>query len=264
MVLHESLFDVLAAYGFPATNVGRPCVVLTYYVDDSGSAKKPVEKHCVLAGYLADAGDWKDISQDWQAVLDTKPAIHHFKMGDAFHCGGVFKGWYPSDVHGKVIQLASVIKKHSAKLHEFSSFITWEHYDRYVTKKHLLSTPLFFCIHGVVSQICRHLEGTGEVVHLIADLGMAKQAEMGEQMDLLRHLNPIVGSLIFGLDYQNDELQPALQMADLIAWHVRRYHGDEYIEKQFDFLRKECLVQSTSIPWRPTAIKDLDNAVYPA
>jgi len=50
------------------------------YIDDSGGGVGPV---FVLAGYIATAEQWAAFSDEWQAILDMKPAVKRFKMSEA-------------------------------------------------------------------------------------------------------------------------------------------------------------------------------------
>src|SRR4051812_21465009 len=75
--------------------------------DDSGS--EPTSPFFVLAGFLANVGQWERFADAWQAKLRADPAIGYFKMSEAMGRYGEFDGWPRALRDQKVLELAEII-----------------------------------------------------------------------------------------------------------------------------------------------------------
>ena len=210
----------------------RSFVVLAFYGDDSGSA--PRDECFVVAGYLATGNAWfYSLEVPWCEVLQAHPRIAYFKASQCEHLDGEFSNFTRADAERKLESLVGVVSKASDLVSdgimEVSSVIRWCDYKSSVTGmfRDAYPNPYFFCVHGIVSLIAREyldaVENPSVRVAYTFDHQSNLDAEMNKQYcEVKNTVDYRVASTMGRLGFDDDKVCPPLQIADLIAWHVRR------------------------------------------
>ena len=86
-------------------------MVLQACLDDSGEMEETINPVFVLAGFIAESGEWERFSDEWKAALDQSPKIEYFKMVEASGLRGQFAGWCRNEVENKISCLLEIIKR---------------------------------------------------------------------------------------------------------------------------------------------------------
>lgn len=261
MSLATDIIDALVC-GLPARErISRKLAMLTAFFDDSGTHRKG--PFCVLAGYIANADQWKAFSDEWDTELRSEPKLAHLKMSQANVKDGPFRGWDTLAIERKVTRLAEIINRHA--IGGIAVIVSNEAY-RKIAEGYLPSTmdhPYWLCYSKIVMETLEVYgrEGNGEKINFVFDT----QGEGYERRALLMHDNwreifeaspygNLLGSLTFGNDL---ELMP-LQAADMLAWHVRR-HADRKVKQSPEDRPLNDVLAKTSIvltAWQPQEISD--------
>jgi len=219
-VLHLSQFDLI--------------LMLAFYGDGSGEhGKGPM----VVAGYLGYASDLWEMERRWCNELQASPRIAYFKASECkaeapTKLTGQFLGWDSQQAQEKRRRLAQIVHDASPRLVALSSMIDWDEYRSIIGDglvREVYYHPYFFCFHGITSvaiETARGMfrDGSNRVsfvfdtesngcVDAIAQLQFerVKAAELSE-------LNDNIGTTSWDTDLKF----PSLQIADLLAWSVRR------------------------------------------
>lgn len=205
--------------------------VFAFYGDDSGSAKR--DKFCVVAGYLATTRTWfYDIETPWTRVLENKPGIEYFKSYECETLTKQFARFCRTEADLKRDALVNIIAALAPtdQILEFSSVVARTDYETAVTGKlrDAYPDPYYLCVHGVVSLIARaylrsvKYPATRRVAYVF-DNQSNLQGRMSKQYNSVRDTAPEPMARTMGsLSFDDDRRCPPLQVADLIAWHIRR------------------------------------------
>src|SRR5262249_39879107 len=108
--------------------------MLQAFIDDSGwDGASPV---FVLAGYVAQAHQWKEFGAEWQAVLDLEEPrkLQFLKMNEAHRLGdssSQFYGWSKTERDERLKKFIKAISRHA--LHGIISVVPIEPYVRLFT-----------------------------------------------------------------------------------------------------------------------------------
>jgi Protein of unknown function (DUF3800) len=204
-------------------SVGK--VMLAFCGDDSGNhGKGPF----VVAGYLAKAPDWFWLESEWEKALKEYPEIGYFKMNECYRLKGEFEKMSRPEADDKLRKLISVVCKYNHRMIEISSIIDWDDYRSVIGDgpfKDMFHSPYFFCFHGVVSLTAKmvHNEKGNEMIHYTFDAQSNLNHDSAKQYYFIRDTDPnVVTKYMGGISHQSDADWKRLQIADLIAWHVRK------------------------------------------
>lgn len=248
--------------GLPACErIRRKLPMLTAFFDDSGTHKKG--PFCVLAGYIANADQWKAFSEEWDTELRAEPNIPCLKMSSANSKDGPFRGWETTAIERKVTRLAEIVNRHA--IGGIAVVVSNDAY-RKIAEGCLPSTvdhPYWLCYSKIVTETLEIYgrESNDEKINFVFDT----QGEGYERRALLMHDNwreifkaspngNLLGSLTFGNDV---ELMP-LQAADMLAWHVRR-RGDRAMQNAPENRPLDAVlarIPIALISWQPQEISD--------
>lgn len=188
--------------------------MLLAYVDDSTSHVE--ECRLYLAGYILPEERWPAFDQDWRAVLNAgKPLV-------SLHMSQSFKGWTREQHLRKLAQLAKVIQKYepvsvevSVSTRDFKEILA-DH------TPHDLRHPYFSCFFALLVTAARtidQLEMQGPINFVFDDQGKvgteaAIWYEPVRQMQE-RRIQDLLGKKPV---FRNDDDEPGLQAADMLAW----------------------------------------------
>jgi hypothetical protein len=194
-----------------------------FYGDDSGAHGKGT---FVVSGYAATDEAWSHVSRAWLKALQEPPEVPYFHMGSNYHGDEPFTGWSETDRRKKREHMLAALQPFGSQLLEISSVIDWDVYREGVVGplRELFDNPYFFCFHGVVSQIKDIFSAQTQAVHVsyTFDRESALEARLLDQFFKLRVHAPELEPYVGGLCFEDDKYLPGLQIADAIAWLVRR------------------------------------------
>jgi hypothetical protein len=211
------------------------------YIDDSGG---PEQGHgFVLAGFIAEAQAWLVFSNEWQACLDTAPAIPRFKMRDAASRRGVFAGFSKSARDDKLRALARVINRHADSsiavamdLREFEETIGKDE-----DLSPILKEPYFWPYQIMTMAVCCELvdQGQTERFEIIFDEQARLRPRVKWWYPIIRHHMTPDWQAIAPVEptFRSDDESLPLQAADLLAWLFRRATTE--LVGEFDWIISE-------------------------
>lgn len=204
-------------------------MALDVYIDDSGKDDPPV---FVLAGFIAEAEAWATFTDGWIAELGRYPKIEYFKMKEAQALTGQFEGVSSLARDHKVGRLASICRKHLAG--ELACVVSHSDYAAKFSNKYAprMDDPYILMMMGTYTLAFHWLEREGrkgERVNFIFDRQLEKEAVVREMFAEFAKM-PANDLEPIGLpptpNFEDDKATPALQAADLLAWHIRRRFAD--------------------------------------
>lgn len=204
--------------------------MLQAFVDDTIGPSG--QRQIYLAAYVHTAEMWAAFSDAWDAELKAEPAIDYFKMVEAQNRRDQFKGFSEAKRTKKVFALARVIQRFRPwAVHARLSHLRFDELVKPFAP-HPLATPyhpLFFAIIFGVARVHNYLglnvpcdfvldQQDGLPRKVLPFLDTAKEA-LPEEVRKLIGNTPI---------FRDDRDFLPLQAADLLAWHTRRFHEENY------------------------------------
>jgi len=210
--------------------LSRMLAMLQVYVDESGRGQE--SGAYVAAGFIASVETWLEFSRDWQIVRDEPPALAYFKTKEAMGMGGSpfeqFRGWTREEADHRIDKFAALIDKH--KLIPTRVFIPHRHHER-VFKGRVsreFDNPFFLPSYSIIQVTLRNLAARGikEKVDFIFDRTTRKEKKLIlKAWDFFREYaarqtKPLMGN---EPDFRDSKEVLPLQVADLHAWHARKY-----------------------------------------
>lgn len=99
-------------------------MVMQGFFDDSGSSQH--QRVFVLAGLVSWSNNWAEFADEWDAELQARPAISHFKWNDAAILAREFEGWKTEDMQAKRLRLAEIAKKYA--MVRVQTRISWDEF----------------------------------------------------------------------------------------------------------------------------------------
>jgi Protein of unknown function (DUF3800) len=231
----------------------RLLLVLHAYIDDSGQTEPPV---FVLAGYVARAERWAEFSDAWKAALAGPPVLDYFKMWQASTREEQFKGWSVEARDARLRLLAGIIRDHALLAvavtapHDDYKAVFMGAIDRFHDRPYslLYHSIMFRLLHWQIAA------GLDEPVDFIFDEQMhdSDRVQAGFS-DVLEATSPEVRRRFGARPVHRDEKKVvALQAADMLAWHVRRYNQASAEGEGFDTAAWPTLRKIPGISWHWT------------
>jgi Protein of unknown function (DUF3800) len=222
--------------GYPAkVRREKLLVILSAHVDDSGSDENSDSppRFFVLAGYVLPVGTWKPFSERWADELKREPSVECFKMSDAEYGDGYFMGMEEPFRKLKVNELAQVIADFEPK--PISAHLRWSDYKSivhgHVSEK--MASPYAILFYQIIKQSHDwqlELKKQDETIGLHSvDFVFDEQGKIGlralQWYAKLREVVPEPYKKMMGNTpaFRDDKEIVALQAADMLAWHIRRY-----------------------------------------
>jgi hypothetical protein len=199
-------------------------------IDDSGKGVKPV---FVLAGFVLSAYRWSIVAELWQKILDAPPKIAYFKMSEASSFSGEFSRFSTERRDKKVGEFVRVITDYRPLV--LIDVMPHEAYERVFKGKIAkgLDYPYFLPYHEIMGTLWRyqynHDWHPDEKVDFVFD-------EQGKESDLAQRIWVFTASDVPDVIkkfvgrrpiHRNEKTFLPLQAADLVAWHVRRFHEEK-------------------------------------
>ncbi|MGV0821097.1 hypothetical protein [Martelella sp. AMO21009] len=222
---------------------------LSAYFDDSAS---DIGRHdLVFAGLVNRNDSWEQFNAAWRAALAKPPSIEHLKMVEANGLRGQFAGWSRDSRDKKLENLAEVLDRFRP-LWTFDISVSRAEYERHVSPAapRGLSTPYFAITFGAVSVVARYLASQGVKTPLRFMFDEQKGVDKDGALFfdyMLENLDSASRELIqLPIGYGDDRLALPLQVADMLAWHIRwqrEGNEDPTIVRRAEYIRSEAHIE---------------------
>lgn len=227
--------------------------MLQAWFDDSGKEGLPQSPVYLLAGYSARVQVWESFSDEWQEELEREPKLAYIHAKDAYNFKkelGYRSRWAEKWGHmnrdardERLLRFAAIIVKHLKRVgegfvwllrhedyREFHRIIV-SHPDITEPEKELLKNPYYLSFQKVIGAMLRMQAGkaTREKVEILFDEGIDDYDKLEKAFNaflgLLALEPPVYRDLLINkhAEFRDDKDNPALQAADLFAWHMRRF-----------------------------------------
>lgn len=203
-------------------------MVLHAYVDDSKKALG--RKTLFLAGYVNAHDKWTSFNRRWAEVLQDGRPIPYLHMVDLHAARGEFRGWGRLDREIKVAAHANVIAEFEPT--SFHVSLDLDDFHRIFDKSlpFGFQSPYFVCFIAVVTQIGRHAERFFDQSPVTITFDEQKQIQRPAiaLYKGLKAMQPDEQRSWMGdtPSFESDKHNPALQAADMLAWHIQREFRD--------------------------------------
>jgi hypothetical protein len=224
-----------------APQIGRYRAVLVLsqgFIDDSGSGGD--SPYFVLSALISTVEKWACFADEWQVALAEAPSIDYFKMSEAESRKKQFEGFNPDERDKELKRLTTLVDCYSD--FRFSHLIDHEEYDeilRPVLPKPYRN-PYLWAFNGMVSGLgslmvselpsFQHYRSEQDTqIECIFDRQGKLEKRAGRLYDKVRGRPGFEHSHLIRepIRFENERTFLPLQGADLLAWHVRRYHSVE-------------------------------------
>ena len=207
-------------------------MTLVCYLDDSGNKDEPI---VTLAGYIAPAPNWLDFEVDARALFDAceLPYLHTV---DLHHRKKEFKGWTREQTAEFANAFYKILDQNAYAGFEFSVLKSTFEVGKSVYNVEHQSSPLAFCLHGLVSRLVKD-EGIKDVLAL-PDVDLSFVVERGNKNDnnIRRRFDEIKNQdpERFGsISFEPKKEKIALQAADFLAYFSRRLRNKNSADKDY-------------------------------
>ena len=208
--------------------------MLHTYVDESEQGS-----FLVLAGYLAPNEVWDVFSREWRSELAQEPAVEYFHMIDAANTREQFSGHRPELIEYRIRKLLKIIYR--CGLIGVSAVLTLDDFQTIIRpyfarqkadpEAKVMGNPYGFAFYRLVTVLAWRstlpmaftFDEKDKHGRTIASVWQDFKRAAPKRMRGLMAEEPTFG---------NDKLIPALQAADMLAWHLRRYYYDVSVGKR--------------------------------
>jgi hypothetical protein len=204
--------------------------MVVFYGDESGTHGKG---DYVISGYIAHKTTWKAFADMWNAALHapTPRPINYLKMSEWQHRDGQFTGWEDDEAIEKTHRVLSVLAAFLSSGHigEFTSSISWEMYNKCVNGrcKEVFSNPYYFNLMRIVMRAAQFSKIKDPAfdgkIHFVFDEGNSAEPNAPKHFQYIKTFAENgLGDCMGTISFASDRDEPALQAADVMAWHTRR------------------------------------------
>lgn len=197
------------------------------FADESGRNDPPVY---VMAGLIASPEGWQAFDAAWQEELAAPPAIPVFKMKEAHHGNGEFRGIPKADREAKCVRLSGIIRRYCVgrisvvTFHEAYDAIIRGRISRDVDDPYILS---FDMLLSGADSLATALKYDGPI-DFYFDRQIDKEPLLNAHWEV--HLPTLDqryrARFANKPSFLTDEEASGLQAADMLAWHIRRAYAD--------------------------------------
>ncbi|KZC77277.1 hypothetical protein AYR46_18035 [Sphingobium yanoikuyae] len=200
---------------------------LRFYIDDSGKNDPPV---FVLGGVAFQAEQVASFEAEWIAELASPPAIPFLKMKDANAGRGAFKGVPRSERDAKLARLGEILRKYATAT--VAVIVRHDDYERIFSGKMMawMDRPYQMMFHLTIATAYKLVaeHGFGKTAEFVFDRQIEHETALRESYPALRQgMEPALAAFLpENPRHADDQIEVALQAADMIAWHVRRTWRD--------------------------------------
>jgi hypothetical protein len=210
--------------------------MVVFYGDESGTHGKG---DYLISGYLSHRTTWDFFSDSWRQALaaPTPKPIRYLKMSEWQHRysskrhTGQFLDWSDTDAELKLSHLIAVlgIFLKNGSLGEFQASISWDLYRSCVDGECLkvFDNPYYFNLGQITKQAVRTVKEKDPKfdgkIHFVFDAGNSAEKNAPKHFSYIKkYAEPEIQKCIGAISFADDKDEPALQIADMLAWHTRR------------------------------------------
>jgi hypothetical protein len=205
-------------------------LMVVFYGDESGSHGKG---DYVISGYIAHKDTWAEFSKMWNSACyaATPRRIEYLKMSQWQHRDGQFSGWSNDDAEEKIHRILSVmgVFLDGGHVGEFTSSVSWDIYNRCIDGpcKQVFNNPYYFNLMQITKRAAQfaklHDPKFDGKIHFVFDEGNSAQNQAPVKFQYMKAFaEDNLGAVMGPISFASDKDEPALQAADVIAWHHRR------------------------------------------
>jgi len=219
----------------------RECLLVPVkaFIDDAGV--KNTDEIFVFAGFVDKAENWVAFVKNWSDCLKESPSIQYFKMDEAASLSGQFTNWKMDARDAKLRALFEVVREHSKRgdicramyfTTPFAAFHQKLTDDLPARTKRYSSAYLIGSIF-LMNAIDAEIKDRGlrdDLVEVIFD----KHDIFSKRMEVIYPLLCQFAEKHYGMKYppsptyRDDREFVPLQLADMLAWSLRRmYNGHD-------------------------------------
>ena len=207
-------------------------MTLVCYLDDSGNKDEPI---VTLAGYIAPAPNWLDFEVDARALFDAceLPYLHTV---DLHHRKKKFKGWTREQTAEFANAFYKILDQNAYAGFEFSVLKSTFEVGKSVFNVEHQSSPLAFCLHGLVSRLVKD-EGIKDVLALpdvdlsfVVERGNKNDNDIRRRFDKIKNQDP---ERFGSISFEPKKEKIALQAADFLAYFSRRLRNKNTADKDY-------------------------------
>ncbi len=213
-------------------------MTLVCYLDDSGNKG---DRIVTLAGYIAPAHNWLAFEMHARELFDTfeLPYLHTV---DLHGRRGKFRDWTRENTAKFANDFYRILDQHAYAGFEFSVLKPTFEVGKSVYNVEHQSSPLGFCLHGLVSRLVKD-EGIKDALAL-PDVRLSFVVEKGNKNDndIRRRFNNIKKQdpeRFASIRFEQKKEKIALQAADFLAYFSRRLRtknpADKHYEDEVEF-----------------------------
>jgi hypothetical protein len=251
----EELFEFLFPFRVPSAN-RRVCVIYGGYFDES--IEGPAFS---LAGYSASYATWVDLDWKWQDLCKNWK-VEYFKASECENLLEQFSQ-YRDDPKSKApltprehdivvkikTEFTDAICKHHDDLNGYGAVIIINDFKKIVAesakaKRLFMGNPYYICAQCCLVQASMPIWTANQGlprddrVHLkpIFDSNEEHSGITKQIFDKFKKKNPKSAEFLLPLDYESDVDVSALQVADNLAYELRKYLGRQ-VSKGDDYMR---------------------------
>ena len=208
-------------------------MALVCYLDDSGNKDDTI---ATLAGYVAPADTWHDFEADARKLFEEieLPYLHTLDLNRRKN---EFKGWSREQTAAFASLFYGILNQHAYAGFEFSVLKHTFEAAKPVYNVELQSSPLAFCLHGIVDRLVKDesiksVLGQPEVdLSFVVESGHRNENDVRRRFDNIKTHDPgRFGSISFELKSQ----KIALQAADFLAYFCRRLRTLDRTSRRYE------------------------------
>ena len=188
-----------------------------------------------LAGWFAPKGQWAYFEESWLAILDEEGISPEFKMADCFARKGVFETWDdPTERQRVADRLLDLVLDHDG-LMPSGLVIGFDlaAFDEIMAPVIRTNKPTYdkawlwaftYAVKEMVGAqaYASEMAGRSEQVSLSFDNHQEFKGRAKKYVEDARVADPDIRDHLGSFGFGDSKAQPAIQMADLLAWEARR------------------------------------------
>lgn len=203
----------------------NPVMVLTSYLDDSGSYEDPMCRICCVAGCVSPEDSWNDLITEWNAVL-IKYEVDYLHMKEYAHSppNSQFSSWkgdenkrqsFLSDLMDIVERKVMAVVGATVPIQDFKKLTDHQ--------KRMVVDPLFMCVQEAFHQSSVLAMTYQTKIKIRFSNDDKNKKRLKEIFETIQRTSQIGKDLI---DFDNSKdmrKAPPLQAADLVAYELHHF-----------------------------------------
>ena len=207
-------------------------MALVCYLDESGNKDDAI---IMLAGYIAPAHNWRDFEVEAREAFDAieLPYLHTV---DLHRRQEEFEGWTREQAAEFANIFFKILDQHAYAWFEFSVLKSTFEAQKSVYNIEHQSSPLGFCLHGLVSRLVKD-EGVKDALDPPnVDLSFVVECGHKNEGDIRRRFNNIQKQdpeRFASISFEPKKSKIALQAADFLAYFSRRLRTKNPADKHY-------------------------------